>query len=105
MSRRARQEPPAREAPHVPDWAENWRKTQELKKAHPVDSTFSPLPPVLACSAGDLAEMPADAEDLTIKRLRALAYEHGREAGHVVTVVTSHVLTVFPEGAEVVSGE
>lgn len=83
----------------VPGWRENWRRTQELERpSHPVDSTYSTAPPVLACQAGDFSVMPADADEETFRDCRDQAVEHARRTGHTVTVVLSRVFTVYPAG-------
>jgi len=80
---------------HVPDWVPAWRAKQEKLKFK-VDGSFSALPAVLRCAAGDL-EGTADGEDEElVKTLRARAFQHGRETGHTVTVTTTHELTVEP---------
>lgn len=83
---------------HVPGWAENWRKTRELKQVQPVSSTCEALPPVLTCLAGDYTVTPADAADETFKSTLAEAFEHHRLTGHPVTVVSTRVFTVSRPG-------
>jgi hypothetical protein len=83
---------------HKPDWVDDWRATQELKVSHPVESSYDAQPPVLACQAGDFSVTPGDSTDETYKAVRADAVDHARRTGHVVTVVTTRVFTVFPAG-------
>ena len=81
---------------HLPDWVPAWREKQEKNKFE-VQGTYDDRSAELVCLGCDLREpvlVNPGAEAL--KAMRARAFEHGRETGHVVTVAAEHVLTVEP---------
>jgi hypothetical protein len=78
---------------HVPGWVPAWRERQAARQ-HEVKGSFTRLPAVLKCS-GCRLQVTEESEDPDLLRaLRAVAFEHGRQTGHRVTVTTTQELTV-----------
>jgi hypothetical protein len=71
---------------HLPDWVPAWRAKQAAR-LHKVKGSFTRMPAVLHCAEGD--------PDV-LRALRDVAFEHGRQSGHKVTVTTTQELTVEP---------
>lgn len=80
---------------HVPDWVSGWRAKQAAR-LHKVKGSFTRLPAVLACSGCDLARTEDSEDPEVLRALRDVAFEHGRQSGHKVTVTTTQELTVEP---------
>lgn len=80
---------------HLPDWVPAQRAKQAAR-LHKVKGSFTKLPAVLKC-AGCKLQITEESEDPDMLRaLRAVAFEHGRQSGHKVTVTTTQELTVEP---------
>jgi hypothetical protein len=82
---------------HVPDWVPGWRESRARRKFE-VNGFVSSAPAVLKCVAGDLEGTADGGDEELVRALRARAFAHARETGHVVTVTTTHVLTLAPAG-------
>jgi hypothetical protein len=78
---------------HVPAWVPAWRKKQAAR-LHKVKGSFTRLPAVLKCAGCKLALTEESEDPDLLRALRDIAFEHGRRAGHTVTVVTTQELTV-----------
>jgi hypothetical protein len=86
---------------HLPGWVPAWRAKKAVRKFE-VDGAYTDLPAVLKCAQGDLADVIQPVSDdaewqAMVKDLRARAFAHGRETGHVCTVIDARVLTVSPQ--------
>jgi hypothetical protein len=80
---------------HVPDWVSAWREKQKARQ-HEVKGTFVKLPAVLKCGGCALEQTEESEDPELLKALRSVAFEHGKQTGHTVTVVTTQELTVAP---------
>lgn len=78
---------------HVPDWVPAWRAKQAAR-LHKVKGSFVKLPAVLACTRCDLARTEYSEDPDALRALRDVAFEHGRQSGHKVTVTTTQEFTV-----------
>jgi hypothetical protein len=78
---------------HVPDWVPAWR-AEQAKKEFKVEGSVAAHPAVLACTGCDEAGTADGEDEELVRALRDRAFQHGRETGHTVAVVTSRVLTV-----------
>jgi hypothetical protein len=82
---------------HVPDWVPAWRAKQAAR-LHAVKKSFTKLPAVLRCGGCKLARTENSEDPDVLAELRDIAWQHGRETGHKVTVVTTQELTVEAVG-------
>jgi hypothetical protein len=80
---------------HVPGWVPVWRAKRAAEQ-HTVKGSFTKLPAVLACGGCKLTLTEESEDPDLLRALRDVAFGHGRETGHRVTVTTTQELAVEP---------